>query len=430
MKIALVNQPICQVLPPGLSSVGACSYGLAASLAQHPENQVFIYARQQTVNRQLYPDVENNYVDRNIHFRFLPSPKSDQILSKAARGFYQYVPFAPIFNRGMKPAPSQANWRYPGYSRRVAQDIGQFDFDIIHIQHSSQFLPAVREFSPKAKIILQLHAALHPQSDTTMLANRLQYADQIVAVGNHVVDKVRQRFPQFVDRTATLYNGFDAKYFIQEKQYKSDPQSVKRVMFVGRVTPEKGVHCLVQAFNSVAERYPNVELLVYGGMGVGLLEESFPMNDQALLQSMRSWYKNYIQQLQDLLDPKIAPQVKFLGSVPYTELMQQYYAADVFVFPPIWEEPFGLPPIEAMAAGTPAVGTRLGGVMETIVHGETGLLVEPNNPAALADAIVQLLENDSLRESMGRAARRHVFHHFTWDRIADRAMSLYNGLLG
>ncbi len=160
MKIALVNQPICQVLPSGLSSVRACSYKLAASLAQNPANQVFIYGRQQTVNRELYPDIETDYVDRDIHFRFLPSPKSNQLLSKAARAFYQYVFFAPIFNRGMKPAPSQANWRYPRYARRVAEDIGQFNFDIIHIQHSSQFLPALRKFNPKSKITLCLSTSI------------------------------------------------------------------------------------------------------------------------------------------------------------------------------------------------------------------------------------------------------------------------------
>jgi len=81
-----------------------------------------------------------------------------------------------------------------------------------------------------------------------------------------------------------------------------------------------------------------------------------------------------------------------------------------------------------MAAGTPVVATRSGGIVETVRDGETGLLVAKNDAQALAEAIIQLLDNDALRESMGRAARARALGHFTWDRIAERAYAIYESL--
>jgi len=100
----------------------------------------------------------------------------------------------------------------------------------------------------------------------------------------------------------------------------------------------------------------------------------------------------------------------------------------VFVFPPIWNEAFGCTPVEAMAAGTPVVATRSGGIVETIRDHETGFLVERNDSHALAEAVLKLLENDPLRESMGRAARRRAVEHFHWDTIVAAMYDRYQRL--
>jgi D-inositol-3-phosphate glycosyltransferase len=88
-------------------------------------------------------------------------------------------------------------------------------------------------------------------------------------------------------------------------------------------------------------------------------------------------------------------------------------------------EGFGLPAIEAMAAGLPVVASRSGTLVETVVDGKTGRLVKKNDPVELADALLQLLNHSDLREAMGRAGRLRVMEQFTWDRIAKGMHSRY-----
>jgi hypothetical protein len=94
-----------------------------------------------------------------------------------------------------------------------------------------------------------------------------------------------------------------------------------------------------------------------------------------------------------------------------------------------WDEGFGIPPIEAMVAGLPTVGTLSGALPETVKDGVTGFLVEKSDPRALAERILRLLRDDDLRESMGHTARRHVLTTFTWERAADSLESRYRWLL-
>ena len=108
--------------------------------------------------------------------------------------------------------------------------------------------------------------------------------------------------------------------------------------------------------------------------------------------------------------------------------MRHYYEADLFVFPPIWDEGFGIPPVEAMATGTAVVASRSGAIVETVEHGKTGWLVEKNDPQALADAMFTLLSQDELRERMGRAGRIRVLEHFTWDEVARSMECAYEAL--
>ena len=84
----------------------------------------------------------------------------------------------------------------------------------------------------------------------------------------------------------------------------------------------------------------------------------------------------------------------------------------------------GMAPVEAMAAGTPVVATRSGALVETVQDGKTGLLVDKNDASTLATAILKLLENDELRESMSRAARQRALEYFTWDRTANLMLQL------
>jgi glycosyltransferase involved in cell wall biosynthesis len=117
--------------------------------------------------------------------------------------------------------------------------------------------------------------------------------------------------------------------------------------------------------------------------------------------------------------------VTFVGSRGREELRAFYGAADVFVTTP-WYEPFGITPVEAMACGTPVIGSAVGGIKSTVRDGVTGYLVPPNDPAALAERLAYLWRHPEVRRAFGRNAIRRARTLFTWKRVAAAVADLYD----
>jgi len=114
------------------------------------------------------------------------------------------------------------------------------------------------------------------------------------------------------------------------------------------------------------------------------------------------------------------PPVRSLGWLTPEETIRAYSASRIVVVPSVWHEPFGLVAVEAMAASRPVVASRTGGLADIIVDGETGLLVPPNDPAALADAIARLLAEPDTRARMGAAGRLRAELYYDWEAIINR----------
>jgi glycosyltransferase involved in cell wall biosynthesis len=95
-----------------------------------------------------------------------------------------------------------------------------------------------------------------------------------------------------------------------------------------------------------------------------------------------------------------------------------------------WYEPFGIVPLEAMACGVPVVASAVGGLTDTVVHGETGLHVPPRDPAAVAEAVKLLLASPAVRASFGRAGVRRVRRWYEWGRVAAQTEAVYARLAG
>ncbi|HTA16365.1 MAG TPA: glycosyltransferase, partial [bacterium] len=110
------------------------------------------------------------------------------------------------------------------------------------------------------------------------------------------------------------------------------------------------------------------------------------------------------------------------------EAAQLYSQARAFICPSIYE-PFGIINLEAMACQTPVIASAVGGIVEIVVQGETGLLVEPGVPAQISAAVRRLLDSPEEAQRMGRAGRLRAEQHFSWASIALRTKTMYEGLV-
>jgi glycosyltransferase involved in cell wall biosynthesis len=432
MKIAFVSQPFDQILPPYQNSVGACTHGIARPLANNAEVLVYGIAEKQHITDNLRAE------NPGIEFRFFPSTKLDKIKFLLHGMLRKFSPLAPI---------SSSNLMFPDYGRRVAEDLRNQGCDVIHLQHCSQYAPVIRELNPKAKIVLHLHAEWFSQHRLRRLSGRLDSVDLVTTVGNYVTEKTKRTFPVLEGRCETTYNGINAVEFTREKDYAAGRNNpVKRIFYSGAISPHKGLHVLLDAFVIVAKTNPNVILEIAGPVGSYPIEETFDLEDREMIREMSPYYETsrssaiwnklrgksqkgrYLQSLKAGLPEDVARRVHFLGMIPRPDLIDHYYAADIFAFAPVWDEGFGIPPVEAMAAGVPVVTSRSGTVVETVVDGKTGYLIEKNNAEEFAKALITLLRNDDLREAMGRAGRQRVLSLFNWEHIAEGVHSRYQTL--
>ena len=100
-------------------------------------------------------------------------------------------------------------------------DLGKEQCDVIHVQHCSQYIPIIRAYNPKAKIVLHIHANWFSQSDLTVIERRLRPLDLLLTVRDYVTRKTQRDVPAIADRCETMYNGVDTQEFNREKDYQS-----------------------------------------------------------------------------------------------------------------------------------------------------------------------------------------------------------------
>ena len=310
----------------------------------------------------------------------------------------------------------------------VLGDLRRLQPDVVHIQNFSQFVPMVRRVVPNARIILHMHAEWLAQLDYKRIAHRLIDVDSVIFCSDYFAEQTRQAWPQFAGRCRTVYNGVTLSEFEGATIEKPNP---KRLLFVGRISPDKGVHVLVDAFKAIAVKHPDAELKIVGPFAT--LPKSFclAMADEPMVQDLVKFYDSpYVDQLKARITPAMAKQIEITGPLSRAALVDQFKAAGVLVLPSIYPEGFGIPIVEAAACYAPAVVARRGGMPEVVVNNETGIIVEATDVDGLTAALDRLLDDESLRRSMGEAAHQRVVDHFTWERIADSLLTEYRRVVG
>lgn len=228
----------------------------------------------------------------------------------------------------------------------------------------------------------QLESVLWPLS-TRIVCNA--HALKGVIVRLHSVDP---------SRIAVVPNAVPADFFIPDNGPKAAEPTV---LYVGRLAPEKDLPTLLEGFGLARQRIPNARLNIVG---------NGKLKSQLELFIHRCSLKSSVQLLPGRQD--IRP------------LLRQAW---VFAMTSIREASPNVM-LEAMATELPVVGTRVGGIPELVQHGETGIVVEPENVADLADALTRLLNDERLRQSMGRKGRERVLEFHTMERMIDETQQI------
>jgi alpha-maltose-1-phosphate synthase len=230
----------------------------------------------------------------------------------------------------------------------------------------------------------------------------VEAAQRVIAVSNKMREDILAHFSADPSRVVVIHNGIDPELFKRTAARDAlDRLGVRSpyVLFVGRITDQKGIFHLLEA----ARQLPaGVQVVVCASA------PDTPEIEERLRRAVAE-----------------LPNVRWINEmVPVDVVTQLYSHAAVFACPSVYE-PFGLINLEAMACETAVVASAVGGILEVVEDGTTGVLVPPARPEALAAALNALLANPAQARAMGQAGRRRVEAHFSWTAIAERTEQVY-----
>ncbi|MCE5338451.1 MAG: glycosyltransferase family 4 protein [Methanomicrobiaceae archaeon] len=299
--------------------------------------------------------------------------------------------------------------------------------DLCHAHCPSDAL--VEVINPLKPLVLTLHGypTLEILLNRTMKSNSLRFralqwieksaikrADAIIVVGKALKDWVITEFGADPHKVFYIPNGVNVEEFSPishqkridlVKKYNLDNKHC--LLFTKHFSPRYGADYLVRALPKIIQKYPNIICVM--------------TNDDP-------WREDIIALANDL---EVRENIIFPGRVNFNELVGLYHASDIYVHPSINDqETFGIALIEAMACERPVVATAVGGPKEIIEGGDNvGILVPPRNPDAIADAVIELLDDPVKAEEIGKNARKYVESIYTWERVCNETLRVYESAI-
>ena len=297
---------------------------------------------------------------------------------------------------------------YPYLIRKLRN----YKFDIVH--NPTQF-PTI--FRLKQKYIITVHDLIQftlPQDRPgrkiifkLLFPRTLKTADKIIADSNSTKKDLMNYFNIPEEKIRVILLAADEKFKpLNNEETKEVRQKYNLkfpfILYVGILEPRKNIPTLIDAFYKLKKKNSPTKLVIAGKKG---------------------WkYKEIFETINKL---NLQKDVIFTGYVPDEDLPALYNAADLFVFPSLYEG-FGLPPLEAMACGCPVITSNTSSLPEVI--GDAGIIVNPYDVDALADAMYKSLSNDGLREDMFKRGLERA-KMFSWEKCARETLEVYEEVL-
>ena len=239
----------------------------------------------------------------------------------------------------------------------------------------------------------------------------VERADAIIVVGKRQKEWLINELGADPNKLFQVSNGVDIKKFRPIQVVDHNPnfgftKETKIIIFIKAFTAQSGISYLIQSIPKIQVNYPNIGLLAIGGG---------PLQDQ----------------LEDDIDNmNLGRAVKLIQRVSNDSIPQYLNKAEIFISPSIpfdkAEETFNISLIEAMACGKPVIATAIGGPKEIIEGGDdVGILIPPKDPDAIADAVIELLNNPERAKKMGENARKYIVSTYTWEKVYLETLRVY-----
>ena len=288
-------------------------------------------------------------------------------------------------------------------------------FHLIHFH--TPLVPSIKTSLPTITTVhtpMKVDARYHEVADLYSLAERTQCAliypvveSKLFGVSNMLtavslsVAKELEEYGLSANDITIVGNGVDEKRYFPTHNRKC---SERYILYTGVLRARKGLFDLVECAKIVCERFSDIRFVISG----------------------RGPFRSKMEKMVDGYGLK--DRFVFLGYVSLDRLVKTYQDATVHIIPSHYE---GLPTVllEAMACGLPVVATDVGGNSEVIASGVNGFLVPAKQPKIMAETVSKLLDNETLREKIGAAARETIEKHYSWDRITDNFLKSYEILL-
>lgn len=321
------------------------------------------------------------------------------------------------------------NWTFNQTLARNANTI-KADVYEAHTASGYELIKAFKKKKLKIPFVQTIHGVLADEYAQAILQRKLSFrqklanllmwqlakkeeesannATLIMTISKYSKSKITQFYDVDPTKIRIVSNGVDPERFTPEGDCEKIRRYLKAghrqcVLFVGSLIPRKGLNYLIQAAKEVIKENQHVLFIIIGG---GPLQSRL---------------------LSDVAAAGIAKNFALIRGVTEQNLPGFYRCADVFVLPSI-QEGQGIVLLEAQSSATPVVAFNVSGVSEAVRNGETGLLVKPNSEE-LAEAILRLLSDASMRKKMGFKGREFVKQNFTWDICAEKITQVYREAL-